>query len=161
MTWVICQGYGPAPGTGGGGGALVTGPETAVAALLTADATIAQLIAARLYPNQGPEDAVFPYVVYHQASRVNVKTFGGPLKLSRYSMGLDCYGSSYASAKAVAGAVCNVLDGFRGTAGSNPSIAIRGTFQEDEGDDYDPPQHGEERGPDVVRVTVDLWYRAP
>ncbi len=128
---------------------------------LTADAGVSALVSARVYPNQAPQGATFPYIAYHQASRVSVKTFSGPRKLNKYSMVLECWGQSYSSAKAVAGAVCDALDGLAATIGSGPSIAVLGTFQQDEEDDFSEPVHGEERGPDVVRVQVDLWYRAP
>lgn len=131
--------------------------EEAIVSVLLAAAPVKQLIGTRLYPTQAPQKATFPLVVYQEADQLSVMTHSGPKTLSRYTMDLTCWGTSYATAKGVAKRIKATLNGYRGTAGNG--VRILGVFSQTEADDSEIPQHGDETGLFAVSMTLDLWFK--
>ncbi len=131
--------------------------EEALVALVTADAPMLALIGTRIYPTQPEAKATFPYVIYEQADAKTTMTYGGPKRLNSWTMDLECWALTKASAKAVSKALRNLLLGHRGDSGG---LFIQGIFDQTESDDSASPQHGDERGLFAVSMTLELWYRA-
>lgn len=89
-----------------------------VVAKLAADATVAGLVAGRVYPNTMPEGATLPAIVYQVVSDVPQNSFDGTTstRLKQARLQVDCYarpssagGGGYLQAHAVADAVEAVI----------------------------------------------------
>lgn len=119
---------------------------------LAADATLTDLVATRIYPDQAPTRATRPYVVYRRELHETTYHMGGAIgpKVSRFA--LETYASSRRLAWQAAEAIRALLDGFRGTLGS--ATTVRGTFFEDESDDAIAPADASEQL--TYRVTQDV-----
>lgn len=139
------------------------GIEEALVLLLKADAAVAALVAARVYPQAGYSDDVPPVVLYTTSDPERQLALNGYIDLYSVNVRFDCYGQApaYASAKAVSAAVRACLFGFlRGnvTDGTH-TVNVQGVFDAGGEDGLDPPVHGEERGVDYVGVSVEVWYK--
>jgi hypothetical protein len=92
---------------------------------LTGDAGIASLISTRCYPEALPPGVTFPAITYLQVSSVPIRTCGGRQgRTVRFQ--IDSWGSTAASARAVAEAVIDALDHYSGTMGGG--VTIRAAF---------------------------------
>jgi Protein of unknown function (DUF3168) len=70
-----------------------------------------------VYPNIAPDETSLPYIVYTQIARSVILTYQGVNRLQETRIQFSCYGASYKTAKSLAGAVKNLLDGFTGLLG--------------------------------------------
>ncbi len=92
--------------------------KDALRQVLTDDAAVTALVAARIYNVTAPQNAVaLPYVTFQRISEVEEKTLDGPSGLYRDRWQFDCYGNTRASVDAVGDAIYAALAGFRGTLG--------------------------------------------
>src|SRR5262245_62800552 len=105
--------------------------EEAVCERLLTDPVVTSLINDRLYPGQAPQKCDFPYAVYEEAGQERLRTMTGYVRLNRWSMRLEVFGSSRAQAKAVRGAISARLDGYSGDQGGG-ALTICGVFHEDQ-----------------------------
>lgn len=86
--------------------------EIQVYELLKNDTGVKALINARVYPLVAPQNVQKPYIVYRVISGLKIQCLGGSIFQGDYRMQLDCFGTSYASVKAISQAVKNCLVGF-------------------------------------------------
>jgi hypothetical protein len=105
--------------------------EVALASYLEAHALVSPLVGSRVYPEVLPQRPTYPAIVYQRVTTARVRSFDGPSGLARPRIQLDCYGSTYAQAKAVAAAVRLALDHKTFDAGL---VHVQGAFLEDERD---------------------------
>lgn len=98
--------------------------EAAIRTLLLADATVAGLVADRIYPLVLPQKPTLPAVTYQRISTPIQYAQGGP-SLATPRLQIDCWAGDYDSAKALAAAVAAVLSGYKGTTGG---LKVLGVF---------------------------------
>ena len=89
----------------------------ALHAILTADAGVSALVAARVRPHMAWAEDDLPYVVYARISDVVGYHMGGEDGLYDARYQLDCWAATGEDAEALAEAVQSALSNYRGTAG--------------------------------------------
>ena len=115
---------------------------SALYAALVADPGVNALIGTRAYPVILPHGVALPALRYQRVS--NSETVGrAVVRETRYQF--DCWGSTYASAVTLAGAVKALWENWRG----DPLVKYARVANEL--DDYDPET-------DTVRVIVDVLF---
>lgn len=82
--------------------------ETSLYSTLTGNSGVSALIATRLYPLVLPQKPTLPAATYQRISTRPVSTRSGN-GLDFVRMQIDCYGATYANAKALAAAVVAAL----------------------------------------------------
>ena len=96
--------------------------ETALFQQITADSTVASLIATRLFPLVWPDAPVFPLATYQRISTVTDSLLSGPLSMCTVRMQYDAWAETYLQAKQIADALNAVLEGFQGTLPDGTSV---------------------------------------
>lgn len=90
--------------------------DDAIYERLTGDAGVAALVSNRIYPDQVPQDVIWPAIIVHgPASETASYSHEGDENLDTARIQIDCYGSTCASAKQVKAAVRACLSGKRFT----------------------------------------------
>lgn len=89
--------------------------EEAIPARLAAVTAVTDLVASRVYPLRAPQGVPRPFVVVQRISAFREIAFGSNPGLARPRFQVTAWGETYASAKAVATAVRQALERFRGT----------------------------------------------
>lgn len=127
--------------------------ESLVAKLLAASGLTA-LVVDRINWNKIAAPAVAPYVILRRISGGRDYHMGGASGLVETRVQVDCLGSTYASAKAVARAVESALSGFRGVQGLTTFDGIFLTAERDLIDDDESPA-------DLHGVSLDfmVWHK--
>ncbi|WP_137387968.1 DUF3168 domain-containing protein [Rhodoligotrophos defluvii] len=124
-----------------------------LAALLTADATVTGLVGSRIYPVVLPQKPRLPALTYTTISDIGQHGSGGPLKLSRPRIQVDCWAETYDQARVLAAAVKRALDGKRAQLGSEADGRIvQGLFFDSERDLF-----GAEPEPKQYRIAQDYF----
>lgn len=90
--------------------------EKALDWLLRADAGITALVAGRIYPVATPQDAARPFLLYRRISSRHHQHLSGGSEVCIADIELACVADTYSEAVALADAVREVVDGYRGTA---------------------------------------------
>jgi Protein of unknown function (DUF3168) len=85
----------------------------------------------------GPKEVNLPYVVFQQISLVPVISFDGVNELQEGLWQFSCYAASYKTARLVADAVANVLNGFLGVLADG--TLVEGVYPEAERDSFEEP----------------------
>ena len=88
---------------------------------LSTDAAITAL-GAQVFPSLAEKEAVLPYLVYTQVGASQVNSFDGVNRLQSARLRFSCYGTSYASAKALCGAVKASLSGLLATLSDGTQV---------------------------------------
>lgn len=96
-----------------------------VYAALTGDATVGALVGTRVYPEQAPDEADLPLIVY--GVRVG-ESVDGSAQMWQCTVTVSCYAATDAGAEALATAVSTVLDGYNGY---DASYLARGLLRTD------------------------------
>ena len=97
-------------------------------AALAADVTVAGLVGARIYPEEAPDEAALPLVVY----TVRAGEFAeGTAPMWPATVTANCYAATDAAAETLGQAVRAVLDGFNG---QDASYLARGLWLSDYGE---------------------------
>lgn len=89
--------------------------EEAIPARLAAVGGVTALVGNRVYPLRAPQNAQRPFVVFQRISAPRVSAFGSDSGIARPRFQVTSWGETYASAKAVATAVRQALQRYRGT----------------------------------------------
>jgi len=101
---------------------------------LAANATLAGLVATRIFPDVADGTAVAPYIVYQVVSTAGETPHDGDRNLEFPLIQFSCWAQSKAGAIALASAVNNVLDGKTLAGSSNVSLQFSnqfGTYESD------------------------------
>ena len=107
------------------------------------------LVSNRVYAGIAPQGVTKPYLVYTKVSPGRQYTHGGYADLQRPRMQVSCYGTTYGSAKAVAGEVITAMEGWPG------SNDVQAAFIEGEQDMFE-----QDTGLYHCPVDVILWNNA-
>jgi hypothetical protein len=103
--------------------------EEALVHKLTTTSTITTLIGTRIYPLVFPAGATMPCLVYQRISTPRIHTHEGASGLAQPRFQLTCWSATYGGAKALANAVREALDGFKG---SIQGVQVGATFIQNE-----------------------------
>lgn len=109
--------------------------DQAITARLLHAAGVTALCAERITQQHRTQGAPLPAVVLHRIPGVTDRLLSGDVSLRRNRLQIDCWGRSFAEARALAAAVIVALDKARFV---HPSADIRGVFLIDEEDDAPP-----------------------
>jgi hypothetical protein len=90
--------------------------ETLLYTRLSGYAGLSALADARIYPMLLPQGATLPALTYQRVSGVQSYSHQGDSGLATVRMQVDCWGATYASAKAVAAQVKAALSGYTSSA---------------------------------------------
>lgn len=105
---------------------------------LLGDATVAGLVAARVYPIKIPQGVNQASVVYTRISGVGDYKMEGPTGWAHPRIQIGAWAPTADAAVAVANAVKDRIDGFTGVMGSGGNaVTVQGVFQADEREMYD------------------------
>lgn len=96
---------------------------------ILADATVAGLIAARIYSDKVPQKPTLPLICYHFISAQRVHSTDGPSGLTIPRIQFDCYGETLSDAYDLSEALRKAIDGKQ-------SLPIQGIFFDGEDNDY-------------------------
>lgn len=110
--------------------------EEALVTRLAAVSAVTTLVGSRVYPLRAPEGVAQPFLVYQRVAAPPRETaFGTDPGIARPRFQLVAWATSYATAKAVATAVRQALQRYRGTVGGVEILDIFVEFDEDLHDD--------------------------
>ena len=118
--------------------------ETALRAILVADATTLALVSNRVYPGYAPASATpdEDVIIYQQISGPRLHDLDGPDGMVTFRFQFDCLSPTMPRARALADAVRGALDGY---AGTSDSVVIGSTILDDERDVLDAAASNEPR----------------
>lgn len=98
-------------------------------AFLLADATIAGLVVARIYPLKIPQGIKLTSIVYSEISSRGDHHMQGASGLASPRIQLSAWSPSADGAHALALAIKSRLDGYKGTMGTGPTlVTVQGAF---------------------------------
>ncbi len=126
-----------------GGSPAPTTLEAGIADALKADATLAALVGARVFPLYLPESSTLPAVYYRVVTRPRPQVLDGSSGLARPRVQLGCVSTSYGDCVAMSAALRGIFDGFQGSLGAVQVIAA---VQIDSIDFYEDPKIGSDQG---------------
>lgn len=108
--------------------------EEAIHDILVADATV-QDLTTRCYPSTLPQDPTYPLILYMRVYGARENALEGPVGMANPHFQIEAWAKTYAAAKALAKAVRNALNGYRGTSGL---VRIGSFLIQSERDVYEP-----------------------
>ena len=131
--------------------------KTALYDLLAADGTVAGIVSTRIYHQAASTNADLPYIVIQRIGSIHDHHMTAATGLTRPSIQIDCWSTSSTLAQALAEAVREALDVYRGTMGTD-SLFVNVASLQGENDDYEIPRSDEEVT--SYRVTQDwlIWH---
>lgn len=108
--------------------------EVALYTYLSTHAGLIALTSTRIYPDDLPQSPTYPAVVFNMISGPRVHAMGSDPGLTYPRYEFTCWGSTKASARAVALQVIAALQDYTGTMGGAGGVTIQRIFLEDESD---------------------------
>lgn len=115
-------------------------------------------VGAKVYPFAGvQQNPDWPFVTYHRVTGGRIRGLKGPVGVSRPLLQLDVFGKTYDSAANLAAAIREALDALCQTRLLNDR-PIQYTRAEDDGDNFEPPPHGDEVTQYRVTIPVHIWF---
>lgn len=137
--------------------------EQAIRDRLVADATLSALVSTKVYPQEAPQDADPPYVLYTGSDPFQFPTLYSRVDLYSEVLRYDCYGGGtgpYNSAKAVSAALRSCIFGLTENAQIGTSgLDLAGVEDLGGDDNLEPPLHADGSGIDYVGVMVRIFWR--
>ena len=94
-----------------------TNIEEAIHDILIADSAV-QALTTRCYPSTLPQDPAYPLILYMRVYGARENALEGPVGMANPHFQIETWAKTYAAAKALAQAVRNALNGYRGTSGT-------------------------------------------
>lgn len=139
-------------------------PEHALVELLTADATFAGLVGNRVYPTGDvPQEPESPYMVYQRISTPGGHHMAAASNAQEIriqtTIWAEAKSGARATARAVATAAREALDGFSGmvTLGAT-GLTITSIRLDDYDDAAEPPTDGSAQGPAAIMQDWIMWH---
>ena len=113
--------------------------EVALYNYLSTYAGLIALTSTRIYPNVLPQSPTYPAVTFEMISGPRVHAMGSDPGLTFPRYEFTCWGSTKASARAVALQIIDALQDKTGTIGGTGGVTIQRIFLEDESDGESDP----------------------
>lgn len=128
--------------------------EASLIGLLLATSGVTAAVSTRINWNRIEPPAVTPYVILQRISGVRDYKMSGATGLTESRVQIDCYGSTYASAKGAAQAIEAALSGYKGASGTTTFDGIFLTAERDLVDEDEGPA-------DLHGISMDfmLWHK--
>lgn len=129
--------------------------EEALVGYMLAGTALAALVGSRIHWVYSPQGTASPRIVLYRISGVrDMSLNNGPTGFVSSRVQVDCIGTSYSSAKAVARAVEARLSGYSGTLGST---RLEGVFLVGERDDFFDTETPDK----LFRTSLDfnIWHK--
>lgn len=122
---------------------------------LRSNATISGLIGTRIYPGLAPLSAgTDPYIAYSVRRSDGSHSTSGAEGLVFQTVTINCVDNDGVTAHALAEAVRDSIDGYRGDMGTSPNTTdVRGCWLENDDEQFGDPSEGSDI-PRVTRVMV-------
>jgi hypothetical protein len=108
--------------------------ETAIQKELSGTAAVSALVSNRIYFVKAPQDVIKPYIVFFKVSAPREHTHDGAAGLVEARFQFDVFATTYIAAKAIAGQIQAILQGYSGTMGGAGGVYVNGCFYDDEQD---------------------------
>lgn len=129
--------------------------EEALRAVLVSDAGVSGQVATRVYwGRRSQSTSVLPAVVLEKISAPRDYTYTGPSNLIESRVQADCFGESYANAKAAARSVISALSNYSGT---QSGVVIQRVTIENERD-FQGQESGADRYLFATSVDLLIWH---
>lgn len=129
--------------------------EEALRAILAANSGVTTLTSTRIYwGRRSQSTSVLPAVVLEKVSAPRDYTYTAPSNLIESRVQVDCFGETYASAKAAARAVISALSNYSGT---QSGVVIQRITIENERD-YQGQESAANRYLFVTSVDLLIWH---
>lgn len=138
----------------------MTGIEEALRYHIVNATAVAFDVGDRCYPNEAPQKAKMPYVVYQRIDTVRERHLRGSSGLAHPRFQLDIYSRNYDEARRIANNLRLTLDARRSfdMGPSGQTVNIRSIELVDEAHDALPPADGTEKGIRHVRMDFIIWH---
>lgn len=130
--------------------------RAAVKQYLGAQATLASLVADRIFPVARPQSSPLPAVVFKRLNGAHAHWITGGAGRADPRFLIDCIADTYSDADTLAEAVRAVMQGFSGDVGG---VLITSVVLDDEADDIDEPQEGNDRVAFHIPLIFKIQYR--
>jgi len=124
---------------------------------LTADATLATLVGARIYPDAAPQGGALPFIVYFAASTEHDRHLAAGSGLASVSFQIDVYAATSLSRRSISDALFDRLHGYAGAMGTE-LFDVRSCTLEGPTHTYEPPSDGSEQGTYRGRHAAAIWH---
>jgi hypothetical protein len=146
------------------GGSGVAPPSldlrASLVAALKADATVAAVAGAQVYPLTLPERKNPPAVLYHVEDQDRRESLDGPTGSAEARARVGCGSKAgFADCAPLAAAVRRLLDGLTGRLGGSGGVYVEACVSAGEHDHYDPPDDGSDRGTYWTVLDYLILYR--
>jgi hypothetical protein len=122
---------------------------------LTGDATVAGIVAGRIYQDVAPQEATYPHIIFEGPSGGPLQTSGGPSSTHNVTFFFVCRALTKLAAKALGDAAKDVLDGWTNTSGTP---AVSSCRLEDEQPSTEYRSDDSEELVFVITQEYSLWY---
>lgn len=133
--------------------------ERALFARLTSDTTVAEFLGIRVYPETAETERIkdFPYATYTQPDEDPVYHLRGFAGMTRATLALKVCAKLGAEREQLSKRLQTSLENWP-AAVVTEGVQIR-RVAVSQGDDYEPPNDGSEKGVYGRVVGLDIWYR--
>ena len=129
---------------------------------LAGKTTVTDIVGARIYRLNRPQDSALPALTYRKVSGQDQLYQSGTSTLAWCRIELSCWASTPSGAEALRDAIRDVCQRYSGTVTDDgESVVVLLIRMEDDAEFYDSPDNAGETG--VYETTVDLhvWWRPP
>lgn len=116
---------------------------------------VSSLVGSRCHYNKLPQKSEYPHVWFRVTSDTEPRTMDGVGGMHDANLDLECAGLDEDDAQAVADAVKDRLDGYKGTIGN---VSAKAIFLSDKDDDYEPFSNESNEGVHVNAYSVRVVY---
>ncbi len=126
--------------------------ESGIYARLIAHAGTAALVGTRVYKVDAGQNPTYPYIVMTRTDTSPVSSLIADTTLNSAFLSVDCFGSNFASVKALVAQVSLALKRYHGTSAS---IVIEDAFLRGESHGYDPDLETYQ-----ISMSFEVFYRS-
>jgi hypothetical protein len=132
--------------------------EEAMVARMKADAALKVRVGQRIFPaEQALEGEALPLILYGTVENVPAITHDGASTSDKNTFDVTIWAADYADCKRVLRSLRNLWHGYRG---AYADFWFQGVFLRGGYDEYEQPQHDDERGLFSLTVTLEVWCNA-
>lgn len=124
---------------------------------LLSKSSITTLVGSRIYPQEAPQGAVYPRIIYQETGGERDRTLDGANRLTKTSFDLTAQSQDGDNAKAISDALANVLDVYQGQMART---TVQGVFVTANSDNLIPPDGADEKSVKESSISIDLWYES-